>query len=87
VSAVREVTLLATTSLKGNGRDNNIFRNVYELWTHDGRLVASYDPVGKDPSLHDSRDIGAVLCDAERGEAVVNGTVMDELCSSIRWPH
>jgi hypothetical protein len=69
MARVREIKLLATTSLVGDGtlpiqgEGGNPYRHQYELWTHDGELVCRCDPFDTDGS-----------------EGVVIHRIMDDLC-------
>lgn len=44
MAKVCEVTLLATTSLIGEGSVDDPIRRIYELWMPDGKMVCSSDP-------------------------------------------
>lgn len=76
MAMVREVKLLATTSVQGDGIAQ-IWRRVSELWTHDGQLVVSFDPCGQ------NADLPEALCKSfgpEDAKIVVGAEVVRKLC-------
>lgn len=43
LSGVRIVSLIVTQTLVGDGIEENLARNVYQIWSENGELISSID--------------------------------------------
>lgn len=50
-----QVTLIKTVTLVGSGTEEDLFRDVEQYWTLDGKLVATVDPVEEEKREEERR--------------------------------